>query len=64
MISGTVKSWNQSQGWGVIEGDDGEDYFIHASKVRMGQSISHNSRVKFDVYQGQRGSEAENVTLY
>ena len=64
MISGTVKSWNQSQGWGFIEGDDGEDYFIHASKVRKGQSISHHSRVKFDVSQGQRGLEAENVTLY
>ena len=64
MISGTVKSWNQSQGWGFIEGDDGEDYFIHASKIRKGQSISLNSRVKFDASQGQRGPEAENVTLY
>ena len=64
MISGTVKSWNTSQGLSFIEGDDCEDYFIHVSKVRKGQSISHNSRVKFDVSQGQRGSEAENVTLY
>ena len=64
MISGTVKSWNPSQGWGFIEGDDGEDYYIHVSKLRKGQSISHNSRVKFDVSQGQRGPEAENVTLY
>ena len=64
MISGTVKSWNPSQGWGFIEGDDGEDYYIHVSKVRKGQSISHNSRVKFDVSQGQQGPEAENVTLY
>ena len=64
MISGTVKSWSPSQGWGFIEGDDGEDYYIHASKVRKGQSISHNSRVKFDISQGQRGPEAENVTLY
>ena len=64
MISGTVKSWNTSQGWGFIEGDDGEDYYIHVSKVRRGQSISDNSRVKFDVSQGQRGPEAENVTLY
>ena len=64
MISGTVKSWNPSQGWGFIEGDDGEDYFIHVSKVRKGQSVSHNSRVKFDISQGLRGPEAENVTLY
>ena len=64
MISGTVKNWNPSQGWGFIEGDDGEDYFIHLSKVRKGQYISKNSRVKFDASQGQRGPEAENVTLY
>ena len=64
MITGTVKSWNLPQGWGFIEGDDGEDYYIHISKVRKGQSISHNSRVKFDVSQGQHSAEAENVTLY
>ena len=64
MISGKVKSWNSSQGWGFIEGDDGEDYFLHTSKIRSGQSVSNNCRVKFDVSQGQRGPEAENVTLY
>ena len=64
MISGTLKEWNVSQGWGFIEGDDGEDYFLHASHIRSGQSVSHNCRVKFDVFQGQRGPEAENVTLY
>ena len=64
MISGTLKSGNPSKVWGFIEGDDGEDYFIHTSKVRKGQSISHHSRVKLDVSQGQRGPEAENVTLY
>ena len=64
MISGTVKSWNSSKGWGFIEGDDGEDYFIHISKVRTGQNINNNCRVKFDVSQGQRGPEAENISIY
>ena len=64
MNSGTIKIWNSSQGWGFIQGDYGEDYFLHASKVRSGQSVSSNCRVKFDVSQGQRGPEAENVTLY
>ena len=59
-----IKQWNSSEGWGFIIGDDGEDYFLHASKVRVGQSISNNCRVKFDVSQGQRGPEAENVSLY
>ena len=64
MISGMIKRWNSSKGWGFIEGDDGEDYFLHISKIRTGQDIKHNCRVKFDVKQGQQGPEAENVTLY
>ena len=63
MISGTIKMWKEAEGWGFIEGDDGEDYFLNISNVRLGQSVRVNCRVKFDVNQGQRGSEAENVTL-
>ena len=64
MICGTVKRWNPSVGWGFIEGDNGEDYFLYASKVRSGQAVRNNCRVKFDVSEGQRGPEAENVTLF
>ena len=64
MISGTVKGWNISKGWGFIQGEDGEDYFLHVSKVRAGQTVSNDCRVKFDVSQGQRGPEADNVSLY
>ena len=64
MISGKVKTWNPDQGWGFIEGEDGEDYFLHISKVRKGQNICYNCSVKFDITEGQKGPEAENVTLY
>ena len=63
MLTGTLKKWEQGKGWGFIEGDDGEDYFINISNVRLGQNIQLNSRVKFDVFEGQRGPEAENVTI-
>ena len=63
MILGTIKMWKEVEGWGFIEGDDGEDYFLNISNVRRGQSIQVNSHVKFDISQGQRGPEAENVTL-
>ena len=63
MISGTIKKWNDSKGWGFIEGDDGEDYFLNIANIRKGQSVRVNCRVKFDVNQGHRGPEAENVTL-
>ena len=64
MILGTIKLWKDSEGWGFIEGDDGEDYFLHVSKIRAGQTVSNDCRVKFDVTQGQRGPEADNVSLY
>jgi CspA family cold shock protein len=64
MISGTIKNWDQTQGWGFIEGDDGEDHFINSSNVRLGQIIRLNCRVRFDVFEGQRGPEAENIALF
>ena len=64
MIYGTVKMWKEAEGWGFIEGDDGEDYFFNIANIRKGQKILVNVRVKFDVTQGHRGPEAENVSLF
>ena len=64
MITGIIKTWDQSKGWGFISGDDGYDYFLHVSKIRIGQTIAVNTKVKFDVFEGQRGPESQNVTIY
>ena len=64
MISGTVKMWKETEGWGFIEGDDGEDYFLNIKNLRSGQSIRVGSQVKFDTEESQRGPQAINVTLY
>ena len=64
MNSGIIKVWKEADGWGFIEGDDGGDYFINIANVRRGQIIRLNCRVKFDIFQGQRGPEAENITLF
>ena len=64
MISGTIKMWKEAEGWGFIEGDDGDDYFFNIANLRTGQKILVNVRVKFDVTQGHRGPEAENVSLF
>ena len=62
-MEGSVKWFNRTKGFGFIEGEDGEDYFLNIANVRKGQTIQINSQVKFDVNQGQRGLEAVNVTL-
>ena len=64
MLAGTVKVWNNDKGWGFISGDDGEDYFVNVSDVRSGQTLRIGTRVKFDTSETQRGTIAENVTLY
>jgi len=63
MQIGTVKRWENNAGWGFIEGDDGEDYFFNISNVRQGQKMKVGLNVKFDSFEGQRGSEAENVSI-
>ena len=61
MKIGTVKMWDGLKGFGFIEDDEGMDYFVNISKVRMGQKLREGDRVKFDVSEGQRGPSAENV---
>ena len=58
-----VKKWEDNSGWGFIGGDDGEDYFFNISNVRQGQSIRVGLNVRFDSFEGQRGTEAENVSI-
>ena len=64
MLSGRIKIWNQGKGWGFIQGDDGEDYFLNIKNVRVGQTIREGSQVKFDTEESSRGPQAVNVTLY
>ena len=64
MLSGKIKVWNQGSGWGFIESDNGEDYFLNVKNLRAGQDIKVGVRVKFDTEESQRGPQAINVTLY
>ena len=63
MNLGIVKKWDQMEGWGFIEGEDGEDYFFNISNVRRGQRIRERSTVKFDTEETQKGTEAVHVSL-
>jgi CspA family cold shock protein len=61
MVNGTVKFFNQVKSFGFIAGDDGKDYFVHASCLKPGISIDEGDKVSFDVAESEKGPRAENV---
>ena len=63
-ISGTLKFYNASKGFGFIAQEDGgDDVFVHYSAIQSQgyKSLDENQKVEFDVTQGPKGPQAENV---
>ena len=61
MTEGTVKFFNDMKHFGFIAGDDGKEYFVHASGLKSGTSIKEGDKVSFKVVDGDRGPKAEEV---
>lgn len=63
METGTVKWFNAEKGFGFIEIEDGKDVFVHFSAITGEgfKSLDEGQRVQFDVVEGNRGPQAENV---
>ena len=64
-MSGTVKWFNSDKGYGFITGDDGVDVFAHYSQIQADgfKNLEEGQKVQFDVTQGAKGPQAENITL-
>jgi CspA family cold shock protein len=64
MTQGTVKWFNAEKGFGFIEQDGGgPDVFAHYSNIASSgyRELAEGQKVEFDVTQGQKGPQAENI---
>ena len=64
MATGTVKWFNAEKGFGFISQPDGNpDVFVHHSAIQKNgyRSLEEGERVEFDVKQGPKGLQADNV---
>jgi CspA family cold shock protein len=63
-VQGKVKWFNNAKGYGFIGQDGGPDVFVHYSAIQTEgyKSLQEGDAVEFEVVQGQKGPQAENVT--
>ncbi|NQY24893.1 MAG: cold-shock protein [Arcobacter sp.] len=67
LVNGTVKWFNSEKGFGFIEPEDGgKDLFVHFRQINSNGydrvSLNDGQKVTFEVAQGEKGPQAENVT--
>ena len=65
MAQGTVKWFNAEKGYGFIAVDGGNDLFVHYTAIQMDgyRSLEDGQRVEFEVGEGPKGPQAEQVRI-
>ncbi len=63
MATGVVKWFSSQKGYGFIAQENGPDVFVHHSAIQGegDKSLEDNQKVEFDITQGPKGPQAENV---
>ncbi len=65
-ITGKVKWFNGSKGYGFIEREGGKDVFVHFSAIQGDgfKNLQEGQVVEFEVEQGPKGPQASNVVVH
>ncbi|MBB5211228.1 cold-shock protein [Microbulbifer hydrolyticus] len=64
-VTGTVKWFDESKGFGFIEQQSGPDVFAHFSAIASTgfRTLTEGQAVEFTVTQGAKGPQAENIVV-
>lgn len=64
-MTGTVKWFNADKGFGFITTDAGNDVFAHYSQIQRDgfKTLEEGQSVSFDVVEGAKGPQAENIVV-
>lgn len=62
-LTGTVKWFNETKGFGFIEQESGPDVFAHYSAIASSgfKTLVEGSKVEFEIREGDKGPQAENI---
>jgi len=60
---GVVKWFNNAKGYGFLGREDGADVFVHYSSIQLDgyKSLKEGDEVEFDIIQGTKGPQADQV---
>lgn len=64
MEKGTVKWFNGSKGYGFISRESGDDVFVHFKAIQGEgfKTLDEGDEVEFEIGEGPKGLQANNVT--
>lgn len=63
MPNGKVRFYDEDKGFGFIQGEDGQQVYLHASVVPEGEEVRSGSRVEYSVADGRKGPQALSVRV-
>ena len=63
MPIGKVRFYNEDKGFGFIQGEDGQQVFLHASVLPEGAEVHQGTRLEYGVAEGKRGPQALSVRV-
>jgi CspA family cold shock protein len=60
-MKGTVKWFNETRGYGFIEGEDKKEVFVHRNSLPEGSYLDDGDHVEYDIEDTERGPQAINI---